>query len=225
MNIGDFKTYVKLDFKRTDKDAEILQAHNDMVNWISLQMPHGAYKYQSYVNTTTEVEDYPLPSTLIHLIKPIRILDGSGNNDFGYPLDDLTKEEYDIREPNPNRTSPANLSKPSACCIYSRSILLTPIPDASTYILEINWTKRRTVLTGDTESPALGSEWDEVIKWGVLERLYAGMGMLDDATYWGSKYHAIVGGDDLPVGVCRKLFEIEKNIEGNDIGQIQANDL
>src|SRR3990167_6584292 len=106
MQLSSFLTYVKYWFKRTDKDTEITQAYNDVLNWVSTRMPHGNYKFQSYVNTTAGVEDYALPSNIIHLIHPIRFLIGSGSSDSGYPMDNLSKEEYDATEPNPNRTNP-----------------------------------------------------------------------------------------------------------------------
>lgn len=224
MTLANFKTYVKLDFKRSDKDTELVQAYNDMIMWVALQMPYGNYKYQSYINTTVGVEDYPLPSDIVHIIHPARLLEGSGSDDSGYPMDHLTKDEYDYLEPNPNRTSPTT-SQPVAYTIFSRSLLLTPVPDKATYIVEINWSKRPTALSGDSDTPSLGSEWDETLKFGTLERLYAGMGMVEEAAYWGSKYHALIGLDDVPVGMCRRLFDIEKDLENVAIGQIKNNDL
>lgn len=219
MTYANFKAYVLQDFKRTDKDTELLQAYNDMLIWVALQMPHGGYKYQSWINTVVAQEDYPLPSDLIHLIHPVRLLEGSGTNDSGYPLDQISKEQYDIEEGNPNRTSPST-GKPTKYCIFSRSILLSSIPDKATYILEINWSKRPTAIT--TGSPDLGTEWDEVLKWGVLERLNAGMNLFEEAQYWASKYKDAEGE---PAGVCRKLFDIERDREDSACGQVQVNDL
>lgn len=222
MQLSDFVTYVKQDFKREDKDTEIIQAYNDMVNWVSVVIPHAGYKYQSYINTTVGVEDYALPENLIHLIKPIRLLLGTGAGDSGYELDDITKQEYDFREPNPNR-SVVPMGRPSAACIFSRSILLTPIPDLATYLIEINWTKRRTVLSLDAETTNLGSEWDEVLKHGVLERVMAGLGLYEESQFWGSKYHQSNNGVDMPVGLCGLLVQIERDREFSAVGRIRNN--
>lgn len=226
MQLSDFKTYVKQDFKRTDKDTELVQAYNDMVNWVSTFMPVGNYKFQCYVSTTPGIEDYALRSDLIHLIHPLRLLLGSGSSDGGYPMDFITKEEYDRIEPNPNRTDPSGRGRPSKYTIYSRSILVTPIPDVSTYLIEANYSKRRTPLSGDSELTSLGSEWDEVLKWGTLERLYAMLGQYDVSQFWGSKYHTIgANGADIAVGLCKTLFDIERDREGSAIGHIQNNNL
>lgn len=224
MTLDEFKAYVKRDFKRQDKDTEIVQAYNDMVIWVSVMMPHGNYKYQSYVATTVGVEDYQLPTNLIHLMHPIRLLLGSGASDSGFPLEKLTKEEYDIREPNPNRTNPP-VGMPSAYTVFSRSVLVTPVCDKATYILEINWTKLPVDLVDGTDYPTLGSEWREVLKQGTLERLYAALGQFDEAKWWGNQYHGIGPGYDLPVGLCAKLFDIEKAMEGKSVGSIAVNSL
>ena len=226
MQLSDFKTYVKYDLKRTDKDTELVQAYNDMINWVSLQMPHSGYKYQSYINTSVGVEDYGIPSSAIHVIHPVKFMLGSGSSDSGYPMEHIDKQEYDRREPNPNRSSPTAKGRCTAYTIFNRCILVTPIPDLATYILELNWAKRKVTLSADADLPELGSEWDEVYKWGTLERLYAGMGMFEESAFWGGKYHAITAeGNDFPVGFCRKLFEAEKNREGKEIGQVLYNDL
>ena len=225
MELSDFKEYVQSYAKRPDKEDEIVQAYNDMIMWVALQMPHSGYKFQSYVNTQVGIEDYSLPNNMIHLIHPIRLLLGSDSGDSGYPLEHITKQEYDLIEPNPNRTTPPR-GRPSKYTVYSRSLLLTPVPDSNEYIMEINRSKRPVDLAEDTETSNLGSEWDEVLLWGTLERLYAGMGMAEESASFGNKYHAVTTeGDDVPVGMCRKLFEIERDREQKIMGQVQYNDL
>lgn len=221
MQLSTFKTYIKYDFKRTDKDTELVQALNDAIRWLAAQMPHGGYKYQSWINTVNEQEDYPLPSTLMHLIHPIRLLEGAAATDSGYPLEHITKEKYDIEEPNPNRTSPST-GKPTKYTVFSRSLLLKPIPNSNTRIIEINWGKDTTDLSGDTDTPNLGAEYNEILKWLSLERLYDGMGMHEDAIFWGAKVHDEEGD---PIGILKKLLDRERDIEGQTIGQVQSNPL
>ena len=219
MQLSAFKTYVKRDFKRTDKDTELVQAYNDMIMWVASVIPFGNYKFQSYISTTVQIEDYPIPSNLIHIIHPIKLLLGSASKDSGFPLEHITKEEYDIREPNPNRTSPST-GRPSAYTIFSRCILLTPIPDLATYILEIMWAKRATTLSADADTSDFLSEWDEVLKWGTLERLYAGLGMTQEASYWASLYR---DQEHNPIGLCKRLLDAERDREMSAIGQVKFN--
>ena len=225
MQLSDFKTYVKYTFKRTDKDTELVQFYNDMINWVACQMPHSGYKFDSYINTTVGVEDYGIPATLIHILHPVKLILGTGSTDSGYLLDHISKEQYDGEFPNPNASGQPR-GRPSKYTLYDRCLRLGPAPDLSTYIIEINWSKRRTAMSAAADLPGLGSEWDEVFMQGTLERLYASIGMVDESAYWGSKYHAVTSaGDDLPVGLCRKLLEIEQDREGYPIGQVVNNDL
>lgn len=219
--ISALKTYIKRDFKRTDKDTEIVQAINDAFLWIATIIPHGNYKYQSWIYTAVGREDYSLPSNLIHLIHPVKFLEGSAASDSGYPLERITKEEYDILEPNPNRTNPST-GKPIQYTVYSRSILVTPLPDSANYLLEIMWSKRPVSLSADADTPELGAEWDEVIKQIALDKLYAGMGMLQESSYWASLYR-----DPLwnPIGLLLNLINAERDREIPAVGEVRFNSL
>lgn len=221
MTLSEYQTYIKRDFKRTDKDTEITQAVNDTIIWIATIMPHGGYKFQSYINTVIGREDYAIPSTLIHIIHPIRLLLGATSADSGYPLRHLTKEEYDRLEPNPNRSSPST-GRPDAYTIFSRSILISPPADSVSTILEINWSKRPTSLSLSADTPSLGSEWDEIVKHGSLERLFAGIGLYGESQFWASQYRDQEGN---PIGMCKRLFDIEKNREETAIRTVVNNDL
>lgn len=225
MNLGDFLTYVKLDFKRTDKDTELTQYYNDAIMWVAAHMPHANYKYQSYVALVRGTEDYALPCDLLHLLHPIKFIIGSGASDSGYNLIRISKEEYNAIEPNPNRSSPS-LGRPIKYTVYSRSVLLTPVPDSSDALLEIDWTKKPTDLSSADQTPMLGTSWEEVLKWATLERAYAALGLTQEAEFWGTKYHAIgPNGEDVPTGMCKTLFDIEKDREFNSIGQVKFNAL
>lgn len=223
MTLTLFKTYVKYDFKRTDKDTELVQAYNDMIIWTALLMPHSAYKYQSYLPLVAGQEDYSLPSTVIHLLHPVRLLDGSASSDSGYPLTHITKDRYDFLYPNPNRTSPTITGTPSHYTVFAGSILVGPLPRTGTNdLLEMDWTKRPTAQSGDSDTPALPSEWDEILKFGTLERLFDGIGSHDEAQYWAAKYKDGYGN---PIGMCKRLLDIERDKEGSWVGQVRVNNL
>ena len=219
--LSTLQTYIRRDFKRTDKDTEIIQAINDSILWISTLIPHGNYKYQSWVYTALAREDYALPSNLIHLIHPVKFLEGSASSDSGFPLEHITKEEYDIREPNPNRTNPST-GRPSAYTVFSRSILVTPLPDKTTSLLEIMWSRRPVSLSAAADTPELGAEWDEVIKHISMDKLYAGMGMLQESSYWASLYR---DAEWNPIGLLRNLINAERDREIPPVGQVKFNEL
>jgi len=221
MTLTNFTTYVKQTFKRTDKDTELTQAYNDSIIAVASHIPHGDYKYQSYVNLVVRQEDYALPTTIMHLFHPIRLLDGTTTTDSGYDLKHITKEEYDLREPNPNRTDPSTGS-PSAYCIFSGSVLLTPIPDDATNLIEINWTKVPTDQSAGADTPALPDYWREVLKQMTLKRLYELIDLYEEASYWKSQYEDGAGN---PVGLYRQFLDIEIDKESNRVKTVLNNQL
>ncbi len=220
MQLSSFITYVLYDLKRTDKNTELTQAYNDSIIAVAVKMPHGAYKYTSYVPTVDGQPDYPLPATIIHLIHPIRLTEGNAASDSGWQLEHITKEEYDLLEPNPFRTSPDSKSDPVKYTIHSGVILPWPIPDDATHLFEIDWTKVPTDQSGASDTPALPDYWREVLKWMTLSRVFQGMGLFQEAQYWKSLYE---DGEGNPVGLYRDFLNIEKEKEGNEIGQVKPN--
>ena len=229
MTRTQMETYIKQTFKRTDKDTEIRQAIDDTLRDISTRHSFQVLMSQSYVPSVSGIEDYPLPSNLIHLHRPIRLLHGSATGDSGKNLTELTKTEYDLIEPNPNRTNPTT-GEPWGYTIWSNSILLTPIPDAGAYLFEINWGKAITVPTaaGDTVGP-FHVTWDETIKWGCLSRLYETVEMIDMADKFGAYYElgrpVILGGEVMDrEGGIANMIAADKDLV-SQIGRVVNNSL
>ena len=219
-----FLSYVIRVFKRTDKDTEIYEALNETIKDVVSRHPFSDYDFQSYVSTTVGQEDYTLPATLLYLRHPIRMLDGNLSTDSGRPLTFLTKEQYDALEPNPNRANP-DTGKPSHYTIFSNQILLYPIPDSASYLLEINWGKGHgdVELTSGDQTASLGSHWDEVLKWGVLFRVYASVEQHEVGEYWRNLYEgATPGGNGGAIG---RLIRVESAKKNTEIGLITPNNL
>ncbi len=216
-NLGQFITYVIQDFKRDDKDTEIVQAYNDTINHIASIHPNDNMRYQSYIPSVYLQEDYPLPSNLGHLFHPVRCLEGSDSNDTGWPMEKLSKEAYDRRNPNPNRTTPDNPRRPVEYCIYSRSLLVNPPDNDEDYLFEINWAKIATEGSADSDIHELGNYWDEVIKWGILFRLYMGLGQSGEAADYKALYEDQSLGYPAQIKRDRAVYE--------KMGQVQFNDL
>lgn len=210
----NFLAYIKRVIKRTDKDTEIYECLNETITDIANRYPFENYQFQSWIPCVVGQEDYPLPSTLVHLAHPLRLLEGSGTTDDGFPLEFITKEEYDEIEANPNRTSPET-GEPAQYTIFSDSILLTPIPDSTDYLIEINWGKQATALSADSDSPSFISAWDEIIKCGTLFRVFLGLGLAEDATPWQALYEQ---------GILR-MIDRDKDKKNSWIGTVRNNNL
>jgi len=190
----EFRTYVLYDFKRTDKDTELYQAYNDTIKHIANLHPNEGLKYQSWIPTVAGQEDYTLPATKCHVIHPIRFIESSTSS-AGYPLIKTAKEEFSEMFPNPNATGTAVArGKPTHYCIYSNSILIGKLPDVATYILEMDWSKLPTSQDAASDLQELGTEWEEVLKWGTLARLYESVGLTGEADrYWALYRDAELG--------------------------------
>ncbi len=221
MQLSAFKTYVKYNFKRTDKDTELVQFYNDSIMAVAIKMPQGAYKYQSYLPLVAKQEDYPLPASFMHVLHPVRLLLGSAAGDSGFPLNHITKQEYDRNYPNPNRTDPDITGEPKDYTIFSGAILIGPLPVTGTdNLLELDWTTQPTAQSGDSDIPALGTEWDEVFKQMTLSRLNHSISLSSEGDVWRGKYEDAEGN---PVGIYKDLLNMEKSREQMSLGQVSFN--
>lgn len=210
-NRSEFLTYVKLDFKRDDKDTEIIQAYNDTIKHLGNLEGVEGLKFQSWIYTVADQEDYPLPSRNCHIFHPIRCIKGISDSS-GYPMNKMSKEDFSERYPNPNAADTSSIpkSQPVDYTIYSNQLSVGPLPDLATYILEIDWAKIPTSQDADSDTQELGEEWEEVIKWGTLARLYEGMGLTAEADRFWTLYTQ----DDLGYPALIKKYQDKEESMG-----------
>jgi hypothetical protein len=225
MQLSTFLTYVKNDFKRTDKDTELTQFYNDSILAVAIKMPHNGYKYRSFAPLVAEQYGYTLPTGVVHFLHPVRYLEGSGSSDRGWQLNHITKREYDERYINIDRTDPST-SQPVDYTIFAGCIMIGPmISDtevANGALLEIDWTKQPTDLVADSDIPDLEDTWREVLKLMTLARAYESIGMTEEGRYWRSRYEDERGD---PIGIYKDLLSLERDKEGNPIGIVKNNPL
>lgn len=213
---SEFVTYTNRIFKRDDKTQETLDALNDVIKDATARHSFQVLRRQAYVPTVSGHEDYPLPDDLLHFHHPIRLLEGSGTNSSGWPIRHIDKDTYDYYEPNPNRSSPST-GTPWAYCIWQNALLLTDIPGSQGYIIEINYGKKPTLPSADSSTAhPFGVEWDETVRWGVLARLFEGLGLDDEAQKWGAFYELgkpVVSGGVIQgyLGGLQGLIEKDRN--------------
>jgi len=212
---SQFLTYVKLDFKRDDKDTEILSAYNDTIRHLGSLEALEAVKLTSWIPTEIGQYDYPLPSTLCHLLHPVKFIE-SFTEESGYALNKMSKTEFDINYPNPLATD-VSKSRPKDYCVHGNSIQVGDPPDKATYILEINWARFTTDQVADADVHEFGSNWEEVLKWGTLARLYEGMGQTAES----DRYWALYTSDKLgyPIFLALDTSKHERMglVENNDL--------
>lgn len=193
--LADLRTAVGQIFKRTDKSTEIDAFINDTLREMTAVVDPRKLKDQEYVPTVLGQEDYALPSTILRLNHPIRLIDTLANNNSSssHPLNFITKENYDELQPNPNATT-VTTGEPRDYTIYKNCILLNPIPDRATYRLEINMGGNPTDLAGPTDAIIFNDVWKETIKAGSLARLYSMMELFAESQYWMAIYTSGMSG-------------------------------
>ena len=170
-------------FKRTDKTTELKQAINDAHREMTAAIGWRKAEDQIYRTCVIGREEYPVPDLVLRINHPIRIIEpgASNNSASSYPLDFLTKDEYDEEEPNPNADpSLISKSKPWGYTFFKNSILLTGIPDKA-YTLEINIGGEAEALVEDIDQTLFMPTWDETIAAGALTRLYLNLGHFQSA--------------------------------------------
>ena len=177
-------------FKRTDKTAELKEALN--AAYREMVAAVGPRKLQDQVYHPVHIgrEEYPVPSNLLRLNHPIRLLDPdvtSNNSSSHHPLKFITKDEYDVIEPFPNAPNPQT-SRPWVYTLYKNSILLSGLPDKE-YVLEMNIGGEPTELASDPDITIFREMWDETHIAGALSRLYAGIGLIGEAGNWADIYN------------------------------------
>ena len=175
-------------FIRTDKTTLLNECINDAYKeMLAIIQPRKLHD-QVYKDTVAGREEYPVPTTLLRIKHPIRLIDPDTDSSSvnSYPLHFITKDEYDYWEPNPNAGT-VSTGRPWAYTIFKNSILLTDIPDKA-YRLEMNIGGDVTSLDSDSDESILSETWDETHAAGALTRAYHRLKQYDAAKSWGGIY-------------------------------------
>lgn len=199
-------------FKRTDKDTEVNEAINDTYKEMVAIVGPRKVQDRLYKNLVIDRSEYALPTTALRFIHPFRLIDPDGGESSigSYPMTFLNKDDYDAIEPNPDATDPTTGS-PTHYTIWKNCLLVTPLPDKA-YTIEINIGGEATALDLDSDESIFQETWDEVIAAGALRRLYAGIKLYQDSTYYQSVYlYGGTGDSQLLTGGLALLKQIERD--------------
>ena len=188
MIASEFKDYVVKVLKRTDKDTDIYDATTDTVIDMRSRYPFDQFKQEAYSSTLTTLGDYKLdiPTELGHFIGQVRIING----DTEYqPLTKITKEQYDRLYPNQNTTTSRGI--PRYFCFYGSQIHLAPVPDSLDYQYEVNYGEElffEFTGTDVTNYVPFTDNFREVLRFGVLMRVYANLDNDQETIRWKALY-------------------------------------
>jgi hypothetical protein len=188
-------SYIKQNFKRTDKDAEIYLAVADTIMDMRSRMLSDEFSYTATTPSgTLSVGDYKLsvPADFGHLVGDITIRDSETDTVYN-PAKRISKEEYDeIYSQNLSTTASKRLTGvPLNYCFFGREIWLGPAVDKTTYEFTINYTTEDApVISGATSVVQFTDQFREVVRAGTLYRMFFELGFTQEAANWMGVYEA-----------------------------------
>lgn len=185
--------YVLQVLKRTDKSTETYTAIADTVmDMRSRMISEDALKVSTALTGISAIGDYilDLPTDFGHLIGDVLIKDTSAD-DVYTPLIRIIKSEWDIKYNQALATSVGNrlTGTPIEYCIFAKSIYIGAPVDKTTYEFKINYTSEDipTYTSGTTTIPFC-DQFREVVRAGVLQRMFREIGNYTESDIWGSVY-------------------------------------
>lgn len=193
MTGSEFLAYVKQVLSRTDKDTEIYTATSDTImDMRSLIKTDEHMAVSSALSGISAVGDYTLslPNDFGHLIGDVLIQDTSSDTTY-FPLNKMTKVEYDVKY-NRNLASSASnrhTGVPVDYAYFGQQIYIGPAVDSTNYQFKINYTTEDTpTITSATTTVPFTDKYREVVRSGVLSRIFAELENYEESNFWDFRY-------------------------------------
>lgn len=160
-------------FKRTDKDTELYEATTDAIQ----EMRRRFMFDEAEVESTTTDTVSTLGDFKIDLESDFGLLLGivMEDDDTGVPLVQKTKAEFDALYSSINVES--DRGYPEHFCVYAGQVYIGPIPDQTSYVYRLSYSRRAGTVTSSTTGVPFTSLYRDILAENVEARLYA---MLDD---------------------------------------------
>lgn len=183
-----FYDYLLRTFIRTDKETEAYEAVTDTVREMRERYPFGETEVEAAAtDLITVLGDYKfdVERDFGLRISTVLVQDGYTNS---WPLNPISKEEFDRRYPNPTSTNVAK-SPPVDYCVFGGEVLLGPVPDRVTYTYHTSYsTEDRASVVAATTSVPFAGNYRETLKFGTLSRLFELLEQYEKAAYWGQRF-------------------------------------
>lgn len=193
MTGANFLSYVLQVLKRTDKNAEVYTAMADTVmDMRSRMISDESSKVSTALAGISALGDYilDLPSDFGHLIGDVLIKDTSAD-DVYLPLNRISKSEWDVKYNQALATSVGNrlTGTPVDYCFFAKKIYVGSPVDKTTYEFKINYSSEDApTYTGATLSIPFTDQFREVVRAGVLQRMFREIGNYPESDIWGAVY-------------------------------------
>jgi len=169
MDGAAFYDYVLETFKRTDKETEVYNSINDVIDTLIQSYPFEDYKFASKQLQIAAIGDYTisLPTDFLSINGDITMKD----NDLTKPLNNISREVFQEKHTDIYSTDPKT-SYPNDFNIYGNLIYLGPVPDSASYVYFLDYSIKKTTVTSVTGTVPFTNLNRKMMKHLVLASLY-----------------------------------------------------
>ncbi len=194
MTGSELLTYVKQVFKRADKDTELYEAMTDTIRDIkqSIFVDDDATVSADLVSSLSEGDfKIDVPSDFQNLaVDNVLVRETSGDDTYR-PLIKKDKNWYDNYYHSVYSSTVANRNTgvPAHFVFFGNQIYVGPAVDKTTYEFKINYTTNQSSeITSSTSPVPFSEEYREVLRYGVLQRIFELLENFPEAERWEIKY-------------------------------------
>lgn len=171
MTGANFYTYLLSTFKRTDKSVEAFDAITDTVRDMKRQFAWDESKIDKDTSVGISVlgtYKIPVEADMGLFMGDVILRDGTNS----YTLKKRSKEDWDVRYPNPDASSVLR-GRPRDWCWFAGNILIGPVPDRTSYLYHLSYSADDgvAIVTGTPVVP-FSDSYRECLRQGSLMRLY-----------------------------------------------------
>lgn len=206
---SDWYDYVVQVLKHTNRETEIFDATKDIIDDMRRRIVFPEDETQADItDTISTLGDYRMDveTDFGTLVTDVVIVD----DDFGEPLEKISKREFDDRYLGFGTGSSAR-GKPEAFTLYGGQVLVGPVPDSVSYVYKISYAAD-DLATYDIDSVSIPftDKYRLTLRRGVLALLFAEVLKNDEQ---GAKFGTLYEGD---------LRQIERRIDRNRRSTMQT---
>lgn len=179
--------YVLRVFKRTDKDTELYEETGETIREIRRRGMIGSDEIEEFTtDTITVLGDYQINTedNLSLFVSDVVVVDSTNS----WQLTRISKSEFDYLYPNPTAQGIVR-SKPVHYCIFGDKIIMGPVPDKTSYQYKVSMTIDDFVaITAGTTAVPYSNKYKNMLRAGVLKRLFEGVENYQTSGYWGQQF-------------------------------------
>ena len=190
-NLGDITTRVQqrvrdTNYSSTEINSYVNDTQNDVFNEYYLPFMQAVQNYTVTANISDITNGTGLPTNYIQAISLVLTTDGQEKL-----IEFLPYRVLDTLYPDPTDTLAYTTGVPIYWYFYNDTIRLFPAPDQA-FTLTLQYNKKPTELTADSDVPEIPSEFREVLVMGAAYRVLQVKDNYDQASVLQNKYDEIL---------------------------------